>query len=131
VTWEVTDGIGGPVLASGRRLTRRGAEKAAAHAAALCGPWEPDPDPEPALNPEPLEGVCRCDRPVLHPLKPMDAYALTRTLELADIPVTVKLPTDNLVELWPALALTTRQVVRAQRLVQRATDAPVRWAGVA
>ncbi|GIE46392.1 hypothetical protein [Actinoplanes lobatus] len=34
--WEVTDGIGGPLLASGRSRTKRGAERAAADAAASC-----------------------------------------------------------------------------------------------
>lgn len=128
--WEVTDGIGGPVLLSGRRLTRRGAEKAAANAAATCEPWvEPEPEPEPVH----LDGVCRCDRPVLHPLDRVEAYKLTRRLQLDEVPVTVQVPTEaeDLVVLFPALALTTRQQVHAMRVVKSTTDAPVRWAGVA
>lgn len=35
-TWEVTDGIGGPVLASGWAFTRRGAGRAASAAAGRC-----------------------------------------------------------------------------------------------
>lgn len=38
--WEVTDGIGGRVLTSGHRLTRRRAETAAALAAARCRRWD-------------------------------------------------------------------------------------------
>lgn len=39
-SWEVTDGIGGPLLAHGYRLTQRGAEKVAAKHAATCERWE-------------------------------------------------------------------------------------------
>lgn len=43
-TWEVTDGIGGPLLLSGWALTRAAAERAAADAAATCVPWTPQCD---------------------------------------------------------------------------------------
>lgn len=38
--WYVTDGIGGPLLLSGHRLTKRAAQRAAARAAATCVSWE-------------------------------------------------------------------------------------------
>lgn len=38
--WEVADGYTGPLLAHGYRLTRRGAQHAAARYAAVCERWE-------------------------------------------------------------------------------------------
>lgn len=123
-TWEVTDGIGGPLLVSGWALTRAGAERAAAEAAATCVPW---------VEPEPLAGVCRADLPVLHPLTAMEAYELTCRLALDDVPVTVRVDGPDggprEVVLWPALALTARQQAHTLVEVRRVTDAPMHWAG--
>lgn len=119
-TWEVTDGLGGRVLLSGRALTRRGAKRAAAAAAATCRPLP--------------VGVCRCDLPVLHPLSAMEAYALTCRLDVAGIPVTVRVdgPVNAPeVVLWPALQLTSAQQARTLHAVRRVTDAPMHWAGAA
>jgi hypothetical protein len=120
-TWEVTDGIGGRVLLSGRALTRRGAERAAAEAAATC-------------RPGPV-GIHRCDLPVRHLLSQMEAYSLTRRLDRDGVPVTVRVDGPDggpkRVVLWPALRLSTRQQAHTLRLVTAETDAPVRWAGAA
>jgi hypothetical protein len=117
--WEVTDGLTGPLLASGTTWTRGGAEVEAALTAALCRR-------QPA-------GVCRCDRDVLHPLTPGEAKHLTAELAADGVPVTVQLdrrehgPAE--VVLWTALQLETWQQAHALRLVTRATDSRVHWAG--
>jgi hypothetical protein len=115
-TWTIRDGATGPVLASGTAWTERGALHCRDRAAARAVP---------------ITGVCRDDRPVLHPLGPVEAYRLTCRLELDDVPVTVKVDGPGTVVLWPAVALTTKQEVHAMHVVLDATDAPVRWAGVA
>lgn len=116
--WSVTDGIGGRVLASGTAMTEWGARVRQGRAYQRCQRLTS------------LPGVCRCDLPVLHPLAPMEAYALTRRFDREGLPVTVKADGPGVVVLWPALALTTRQQVHAMRVVKAETDAPVRWAGV-
>ena len=113
--WEVTDGIGGPVLLSGRRLTRRGAEKAAAKAAATCVP---------------VPYVTRADRPVLHPLTREEACWICAVLEASGVPVSVEI-CGLAVVVTPLRALTTAQEVRALTAVLVRTVAPGRWAGVA
>lgn len=116
--WVIRDGMTGPVLASGHTLTERGAQRAIERVTRRCVC---------------IAGVHRCDRPVLHPLGAMEAYYLTCQLDLDGVPVTVRVdgPADGTVILWPALALTPRQEAHTLHVVRRATDAPVRWAGVA
>jgi hypothetical protein len=80
-----------------------------------------------------LTGVCRADRRVRRPLIAFEAEELSEQLQAEGLPVTVQLPVegDPQIVLWPALALTTREQVHAMHVVKEATDAPVRWAGVA
>lgn len=116
-TWSITDGLTGPKVAGGTCRTEWGAHRRLEAAAARCVC---------------IAGDVRCDRPVLHPLSQMDAYRLTCRLALDDVPVTVRVdgpPGGSVVVLWPAVALTTVQEVRALRAVLPETDAPVRWAG--
>ena len=80
-----------------------------------------------------LAGVCRADRPVRHPLSATEARNLTIALATDGVPVTVQLggPERGPVEviLWTAVALETWQMAHALRLVTRATDSRVHWAG--
>jgi hypothetical protein len=115
--WWITDGLTGPRVTGGTSWTERGTYRQIDEATRRCVC---------------IAGDVRCDRPVLHPLTPMDAYRLTCRLALQDVPVTVRVdgPDGALgVVLWPAVALTTAQEVRALRAVLPVTDAPVRWAG--
>lgn len=112
--WSITDGLTGPRVTGGTCRTEWGAHRRLERAAARCVC---------------IAGDVRCDRPVLHPLTAMDAYRLTCRLALDDVPVTVRVDGPGVVVLWPAVALTTVQEVRALRAVLPATDAPVRWAG--
>lgn len=114
--WWIRDGMTGPILAEGHALTERGALRAIERTTRRCVC---------------VAGDCRCDRPVLHRLTQMEAYALTERLQRDDVPVTVRVDGPDTVVLWPALALTPRQEAHALRLVLGRTDAPVRWAGVA
>lgn len=115
--WTVRDGMTGPVLATGHTLTAWGARRRIEHVTRRCVC---------------IDGVCRCDNPVLKPLTAMDAYALSDRLQRDGIPVTVRIagPDDaQIVQLWPALALTPRQEAHTLHLVAKETDMPVRWAG--
>lgn len=80
-----------------------------------------------------LAGVCRADRPALHPLTRTEAADLSADLEADGVPVTVQLGGPErgpvVVVLFTAVALTTWQQVHAVAPVQARTDAPVRWAG--
>lgn len=80
-----------------------------------------------------LAGVCRADRPALHPLTPIGAADLTADLAADGVPVTVQLGGPALgpveVVLFTAVALETWQMAHALRLVTRATDSRVHWAG--
>lgn len=80
-----------------------------------------------------LAGVCRADHPVRHPLTGKEAADLSADLAADGVPVTVQLggPERGPVEvvLWTAVALETWQMAHALRLVTRATDSRVRWAG--
>lgn len=116
--WTIRDGSTGPLLAEGVAFTERGAHRAIERAVRRCVC---------------VSGVCRDDRPVLHPLDRMAAHRITEEFELADIPVTVKASDgpNSTVVLWPALALTPEQEAHVLHAVLDCTDAPVRWAGVA
>lgn len=115
--WTIRDGATGPVLAKGTTLTERGAHRAIERAVRRCVC---------------VAGTCRVDRPVLRPLDRMAAHSITDRLQRDEIPVTVRVDgPDGVVVLWPALALSTEQEVRALTAVLDRTDAPVRWAGVA
>lgn len=80
-----------------------------------------------------LAGVCRADRPALHPLTRTEAADLTADLAADGVPVTVQVdrrengPSE--VVLWPSLALTTEQMAHTLVVVTRATDSRVHWAG--
>jgi hypothetical protein len=80
-----------------------------------------------------LPNVCRCDLPVKHPLTAWDLDELNADLQADGVPVTVRIVGPergpSQVVLWPALALTTRQMAHTLLLVCARTDAPVRWAG--
>lgn len=80
-----------------------------------------------------LVGVCRADRPALHPLTAVEARELSADLAADGVPVTVQLggPERGPVEviLWTAVALETWQMAHALWLVTRATDSRVHWAG--
>ncbi|BCJ45359.1 hypothetical protein GCM10010168_86280 [Actinoplanes ianthinogenes] len=114
--WWITDGPTGPVAAEGTTRTERGAlrqlDRALSRVQLAVG-----------------DHVCR--RPILHPLDVFEAAKLTARLEADGVPVTVQVPVDGQVVLFPALELTTAQEAHTYRLVARETDAPVRWAGVA
>jgi hypothetical protein len=115
--WAITDGMAGRTIAKGTALTQRGAVRRQERAYGRCVC---------------VTGTCRADRPVLHPLDRMAAHAITDRLQRDDIPVTVRVDgPDGTVVLWPALALSTEQEVRALHAVLDRTDSPVRWAGVA
>lgn len=118
--WEIRDGFGGmKVLASGTARTEWGADRSIEKALDRCVC---------------VTGVCRdqpADKPVLRPLGRMEAYALSDRLQRDGVPVTVQVPVDNLVVLWPALQLDAQQQAHTLNLVVEATDAPVRWAGAA
>lgn len=113
--WQVRDGMTGPVLAEGRTLTERGAHRAIERVLRRCVC---------------VEGVCRVDLPVRHALTASEATCLSSRLERDGVPVTVRVDgPDGEVILWPALALTSRQMAHTLVTVRRETDAPVHWAG--
>ncbi|WP_045746420.1 hypothetical protein [Actinoplanes rectilineatus] len=114
--WRVTDGHTGPVLASGTAHTRRGADRAIEQA---------------FRSYRFVRGDHRGDRPVLRPLDQLGASLLTWRLQLRGVAVTVRVDGPGHVVLWPVFALTPEQEALTLHLVLRATDAPVRWAGVA
>lgn len=116
-TWTITDGMTGPVLATGTAWTKGAAMRRRLWAEARC---------------RRITGDCRCDRPVLHHISHQEACGLTDRLWQDGVPVTVCVDgPEKTVVLWPALELTTEQQVHALHLVCDTTDATVRWAGVA
>lgn len=112
--WQIRDSHTGPILAQGHALTEWGAKRRIEQAVRRCVC---------------VAGTCRCDRPVLRPLPPADARALTETLQADGVPVTVRVDGPEQVVLWPALALTPEQEAHTLHVVCDRTDAQVRWVG--
>jgi hypothetical protein len=80
-----------------------------------------------------LAGICRADRPVLHPLTADELAALNAALAADGVPVTAQIDgrpwRAATVTLWPSLAIDSRQMAHTLLLVCGRTDLPVRWAG--
>lgn len=110
--WWITDGETGPELAHGIARTEWGCNRRIEQALDRCCPFQ----------------VVRIGHPPLHPLTPVEALAICD--DLAAEGIQVRLNAGREVELCPLAELDTWQRVRAVRVVQAVTDAPVRWRAV-
>jgi len=66
---------------------------------------------------------------IAHLMTDQDADTIVDQLEAQGIPVAMSHGPGGWVNLRPTGPVTTRQEVRAIRIVEDVTDAPVRWAG--
>jgi hypothetical protein len=103
--WQVTDGIGGLLLASGHRRTRRAALQGAMLATVSCRPWTP-------------QGQLLADLDVV-----------VERLHAAGIDVSAEVDERGRVCVRPACACSDRDHRRIMREFC-AIVGPVRWAGV-
>lgn len=109
--WAVTDGIGGPVLASGHTLTWYGTSRRLDRAVRSCRPRP--------------HHITRDDRPARHPLSAVEAVAICDDLAAEGIRIVIRL--GDCVDVTPCAAVDTAQEVRALAAVLGRTDVPVRW----
>jgi hypothetical protein len=109
--WAVTDGIGGPVLASGHTLTWYGTSRRLDRAMRSCRPRP--------------HHITRDDRPARHPLSAVEAVAICDDLAAEGIRIVIRL--GDCVDVTPCGPVDTWQRVHAVRTVVDRTDVRVRW----